>query len=414
MVAAAANYSRRYDMISNWIGEACFKSIHRHNLVYNTCWEDPRIDRQALELNSDDRVMLITSAGCNALDYALDSPKAIYAVDLNPLQNALLELKIACIRTLEYEDFFALFGRGSWSGWPSTYANLVRPLLKPATQNIWDSRIHFFSGATRRSSFYFHGSSGYFAWAVNGYINRIAKVRSALLDMLDASDVQEQRHIFESKDLGSSIWSPLLRWLIRRDLTMSMLGVPRAQRNQIDRDVKGGIEQFIIDRVESVFTQLPLKDNYFWRVYLTGEYSPECCPEYLREPCFNRLKAGDVDCISIHDNSVEQFLRGRSDLPPISRFVLLDHMDWICSKGNGALRSEWEAILESASTDARVLWRSAGLSVDFVDPLIVRSSKGSCRVGDRLVYHHELASQLHRMDRVHTYGSFYIADVQAA
>ena len=45
--------------------------VHQHQLVYNTCWEDPRLDRQALELTAEDAVLVITSAGCNALDYAL-------------------------------------------------------------------------------------------------------------------------------------------------------------------------------------------------------------------------------------------------------------------------------------------------------------------------------------------------------
>jgi len=43
-------------MVLNWIGEKCFQSIHRSNLVYNTCWEDPRLDREAMKLKSDDRV----------------------------------------------------------------------------------------------------------------------------------------------------------------------------------------------------------------------------------------------------------------------------------------------------------------------------------------------------------------------
>jgi S-adenosylmethionine-diacylglycerol 3-amino-3-carboxypropyl transferase len=29
-----------------------------------------------------------------------------------------------------------------------------------------------------------------------------------------------------------------------------------------------------------------------------------------------------------------------------------------------------------------------------------------------LTYHRELADQLHQLDRVHTYGSFYIADLK--
>ena len=56
----------------NKIHESVFKRVHGNNLVYNTCWEDPCCDRQLLELDAKSRVVMITSAGCNALDYALD------------------------------------------------------------------------------------------------------------------------------------------------------------------------------------------------------------------------------------------------------------------------------------------------------------------------------------------------------
>ena len=70
--------------------DAIFNRVHGTNLVYNTCWEDPRLDRQMLNLQSDSRLVMITSAGCNALDYLLDGPAEIHAVDMNPRQNALL------------------------------------------------------------------------------------------------------------------------------------------------------------------------------------------------------------------------------------------------------------------------------------------------------------------------------------
>ena len=60
-----------------------FNMVHGRNLVYNTCWEDPRLDRVALELGPNDNVLVITSAGCNALDYALDAPNSVHAVDMN-------------------------------------------------------------------------------------------------------------------------------------------------------------------------------------------------------------------------------------------------------------------------------------------------------------------------------------------
>jgi len=63
--------------------------------MFNDAREDPRIDRIALQLCPSDRLMVITSAGCNVLDYLLAGVEHIDAVDINPFQNALLELKIA-------------------------------------------------------------------------------------------------------------------------------------------------------------------------------------------------------------------------------------------------------------------------------------------------------------------------------
>jgi len=66
-----------------------------------------------------------------------------------------------------------------------------------------------------------------------------------------------------------------------------------------------------------------------------------------------------------------------------------------------------------AAPGARVLWRSGGLRVDYVDPLEVTVAGRRRRVGDVLTYHRELAADLHARDRVHTYGSFHIADLAA-
>src|ERR1700739_4706900 len=85
-----------------------FHHVHGRQLIYNTCWEDPRIDRQLLKLDGNSRVVVITSAGCNALDYLLDGPAEIHAVDVNFRQNAVLELKLAMIRRGIFGDLFEM------------------------------------------------------------------------------------------------------------------------------------------------------------------------------------------------------------------------------------------------------------------------------------------------------------------
>ncbi len=47
--------------------------------VYNQIWEDPHVDLQALELDSNSRVLTISSGGCNALNYLLQSPASVTA-----------------------------------------------------------------------------------------------------------------------------------------------------------------------------------------------------------------------------------------------------------------------------------------------------------------------------------------------
>jgi S-adenosylmethionine-diacylglycerol 3-amino-3-carboxypropyl transferase len=344
------------------------------------------------------------------LDYVLMAPRRVYAVDMNPRQNALLELKLAGLKRLDHGTFFALFGRGRLSDARDVYHDSLRTLLSNSARAYWDRHIDFFAGVGWRRSFYFRGTAGTFARLINVYIDSISKTRDEIMELLNAPTVEKQREIYERR-LKDVFWKPMLRWAVRRDATLSLLGVPAPQRRQVDDDFPGGIGAFIENSIETVFTRLPLADNYFWRVYLTGEYTPECCPEYLKPENFARLQNGLADRVSVATTSVLRFLQRHE--APVSRFVLLDHMDWLSADGHDILRDEWQAILNRATPDARILWRSGGLRTDFVDALSVSAGNHTGRLGEMLNYRRELADRLHALDRVHTYGSFHIADLAA-
>ena len=394
--------------MGDWVSGRVFNLVHRHNLVYNTCWEDPRLDRVALGLRPDDTVLVITSAGCNALDYVLTGPRHVYAVDVNPRQNALLDLKLAGIRNLDFETFFGMFGEGRLPDVRGVYRDRLRGDLCPWSQKYWDRHIRFFD--SRRRRFYFRGTSGTFARIMNVYIDRVAHLRPWVDAILEAGSVDRQRQIYE-EHLRDRFWSRSVRFVIRRDATLWLVGVPRAQRSRIESQYAGGLVQYTQDCVEAVFTRLPLADNYFWRVYITGRYSRTCCPEYLKPENFEKLKGGLAERVSTHTDTVEGFLV-KHDVP-ISRFVLLDHMDWLAGKHFPLLEAEWQAIVDRAAPGARVIWRSGGLRSDFVDRVQVTIGGRTRRLGELLTYHRELAESLHEKCRVQSYGSFCIADLSA-
>ncbi len=180
--------------ISEWVSRRVFQFVHGNNLVYNTCWEDPRLDRQTLNLTSQDRLLVITSAGCNALDYLLAGAGQVYAVDMNPRQNALLELKASAIRNLSYEQFFDMFGRGHLPMAESLYAAKLRESLSAQSRKYWDRWIKFFDHP--KKSFYFRGTSGTFAHMVGNYIDKVARCRGEINELLDASSLDTQRELY--------------------------------------------------------------------------------------------------------------------------------------------------------------------------------------------------------------------------
>jgi S-adenosylmethionine-diacylglycerol 3-amino-3-carboxypropyl transferase len=384
-----------------------FRAVHRRNLIYNTCWEDPALDREALDFRPDDRVVVITSAGCNALDYLLAGAGEVNAVDVNPIQNALLELKVAAARALDYDSFFALFGRGHAPDANAMYRDAVRPQLSAPARAYWDRHVGFFRGKGWRRSFYYRGTSGLLAKLILVNAHVLHRLRGPIEQLLEAGSIDEQRAVYEAH-IRDRIWTPWLRWFLSRTLTLTLAGVPWPQRDQIVTQYPGGVATFIRDAVEAVVTKLPFSDNYFWRVYFQGHYTETCCPEYLKPANFALLRER-LGRLKIHTASVTDFLAGTE--PGVSKFVLLDHMDWMSYANPQGLAAEWEAILEKARPGARVIFRSAGLHATFLDSVRVRHRGHATQLGTLLRFHPGWAAELHARDRVHTYGSFYIADL---
>lgn len=386
-------------MAKNAFYDTFFRATHGGRLIYNSCWEDPRADRALLGLGPDARIAMITSAGCNALDYLLDDPKEIHCIDVNPRQNALLELKLAAIKTLPFDDFFAIFGKGSHPKFETIYQDGLRKELSSAARQYWDAHQHYFSPRSLRGSFYFYGASGDVAYFVRSFLRYLRPgLHRQLLALLDCQSLAEQASQFER--IEAKLFSPALQWLVRQPMLLSLLGVPRAQRDLITRQFEGGVSAFVRTKLRHVFTKTDLRENYFWRVYLHGSYSSECCPNYLRAENYERLKAR-LARIRLHHMTVDAFL---ADYPgTISHFVLLDHQDWMASEMPAELASEWRSIIRRAASPAKVLLRSAAQSVDFL-PEFVQLRTQREMVGSQFWQQH---------DRVGTYGCTWLGELNS-
>ncbi|MGD8591403.1 MAG: BtaA family protein [Gammaproteobacteria bacterium] len=381
--------------ISHKAHDLLFKTVHSRSLIYNTSWEDPRIDRLLLEMDKDSRVVMLTSAGCNTLDYLLDSPQEVHAIDVNPRQNALLQLKLALIERGVFDDLFSMFGHGAHANYRHIYRE-VRSQLSNQSAKFWDTKINYFDNNSKKRSFYYYGTSGLFAWLMSRYLMKNPQIRTELLNLLDAQDLDEQAAIYQR--LEPLLWGKYVSRLIRQPFTMSLLGVPRPQIRLITEQYPGGILGYLGDKIKHVSTSVLMHDNYFWRVYLTGSYTETCCPNYLKQENFDLLQTNN-NRVHVHNATISNFLKNNPG--DYTHFILLDHQDWLAQHDPEALEEEWQLILKNSRPGSRILMRSAAIQVDFIP----ETAKAALR------FFPELTDRLHLRDRVGTYGSLHFAEV---
>jgi S-adenosylmethionine-diacylglycerol 3-amino-3-carboxypropyl transferase len=379
------------------INEHFFRQIHANTLIYNCCWEDPRCDRALLDLNQDSRIVMLTSAGCNALDYLLDEPAEIHCVDLNPRQNALLDLKRALFKASEHRHLFDFFGLGRSPQAKELFEETLSPHLAEDQARYWRKQLGYFGGRGLRPSFYWRGSSGAFAWAVHSWLRRHPEAGRLARKLFQAADLAEQTHWYER--LEPILLNRPARWLVRQHAVQSLLGVPKSQQKLAASYFEDGMSGYIRHCLRQVFTKLPLQDNYFWSLYFNGRYAPDCCPNYLLPQYFDQL-ADRVERIRTYTASLNDFFHAHPG--QYSHFILLDHQDWLAAHQRAALEAEWHLIFQNAAPGAKVLLRSAAFNLDFLPDF----------VHERVHFDVEAATRAQAVDRVGTYASTWIGKIR--
>ena len=273
-----------------------------NSLVYNQIWEDPRVDLAALQLVPDEsRLVTISSGGCNVLNYLLDRPATIAAVDLNSAHLALLRLKLAALRHLPgHAEFFLFFACANDPANRENYHTHLSQHLEAGTRNFWEGgswlrrrfwgrRIDYFT-----KNFYDYAKLGYFL----RFLHLIAAAqRCNPARILSAATPEEQEALFQEE-----IAPAFDHWLIRAADHLSVLlfsmGIPPQQFRAMQADAPeetggGGMPALMRARVHRLACGTPIAENYFaWQAF---SRSYDCgkrraLPDYLKAENFSALR----------------------------------------------------------------------------------------------------------------------------
>ncbi|KAK1731843.1 hypothetical protein CaCOL14_009026 [Colletotrichum acutatum] len=350
--------------------------------IYAFTWEDSRVDEHLLKLGSDDVVLAITSAGDNILSYAMQSPARIHAVDLNPTQNHLLELKVASYTALPYEDFWKLFGEGKHPDFRSLLLNKLSPHLSSRAFQYWLNNVHVFTN-TKGYGLYDTGGSRH-AIRVFRWISRVFGCRAAVKELLSTKTLNEQREVWRTK-IRPALLSKLVCKLVvsQESFLWAALGVPKNQLAMIENDhaeseaVKGpsptarkvrshAIWRYMVDTLDPVAEQTHIAaNNPYYHVCMTGDFTRRCHPDYLSEKAHAKLSRPNAfDGLRIHTDEIDEVIN-RITPGTLTVAVIMDSMDWF-DPGAPAAAAQITKLNRALKMGGRVLLRSSALSPWYV------------------------------------------------
>jgi S-adenosylmethionine-diacylglycerol 3-amino-3-carboxypropyl transferase len=108
-------------------------------ISYSACNEDSASEIEVLRPGPEKRLACISAGGGRILNLLEDGCHEVWAVDVNPPQTHLLELKIAATRSLEHAAFLEFLGVRASQRRLDVYASL-RPQLSHEARDYFDAR----------------------------------------------------------------------------------------------------------------------------------------------------------------------------------------------------------------------------------------------------------------------------------
>jgi betaine lipid synthase len=189
----------------------------------------------------------------------VDNSTTFTLVLTSPLhsQGHLVELKLAAIQSLSYDDFFALFGKGQHPQFRDLLDSKIAPLLSSIAYQFWRINEDAFS-----SSFYHHGYSG---WALRlaQFVFKLAGVSKDVIALCNSDTIAEQAMIWRQK-LRPVLFNPVVIVLLKSPVfCWNALGVPLNQRRMLLNE--GTFFEFVRDTLDPLASTYSFKSGaYFY------------------------------------------------------------------------------------------------------------------------------------------------------
>ncbi len=354
---------------------------------YSACWEDAEVLLKGLNVHPGDRCLSIASGGDNTLALLLRDPAQVVALDSNPAQIALLELRVAAYRALAYPALLELLGMAPGRRFARYRA--CREYLSPSARFFWDAQPHLIRRGLHRIGRF----DRYLAVAGQELLPRC--MGSQRVAALFAPRSRDERVQFYAQQWNTPAWRSLLRLTSSRGM-LQRFGRDRAFFTYANEREVG----HIAERLHYILTELdPACNPYLQAIALRV---PTVLPLALRPASVEHIRR-NLDRLTWHTRSLEAYVQ---QCPPdtFQCFNLSNVFEYMSVSQTRLVQSK---LLRAGTPGARLLYWNMLVPRD-------GSGAGVATAHGRRVLHPDVAAatQLLLTDRVPFYQRVVLETIQ--
>ncbi|KAB3533474.1 DUF3419 family protein [Alkaliphilus pronyensis] len=309
-----------------------FKNV----LNYSTCNEDSLTEIKALDISKSDNVLCITGSGGRVLNLLTQAPQKIVAIDFNPIQNWLLELKIAAIKNLSYYDYRRFIGLDSCSERKEIFYSLRNDLSKDS-YSYWEKNIRIVS----RGVIY----QGHFEKKCKFFSDLLKEAMGDKVDKILSFDDLDAQKEFYKKQWDNSLWQNNINFSVTKAIDPAFYLYVNEEYN---------FAEYLFNILDKGLKRHLAKENHFLCLLLDGSYSRATkLPLYLQRESFQLMKS-NLWRVEIITENVVNYLKGCGE-NYFNKFSLSDVTGYLSDDNSNSL---YKYLINSAADNSRLCGRS--------------------------------------------------------
>ncbi len=249
-----------------------------HRLNYSLGNEDWHVEKQALNVNTNDRIICVTASGDRPLHLLMTPCAEVISIDMNHIQNYLLELKMAALYCLDYEKYLAFLGCNDTNDRLSIF-NSFKSHLSVDSLEFWSK-----NQASIKKGIIYQGRVERFTYIASKFLNLIK--HKQIKTLFSFNDIESQRE-FIAKKWDTFLWKGIFHVCLNPKIMKFMINDPGVI-SFIEPSIKPG--KYIYDRMLSYLNNHLARKSALLQLILTGKVLPEAYFPYLTFDGYNKIR----------------------------------------------------------------------------------------------------------------------------